>query len=170
MRRAVAFWSKIVDSERFASQFEQVAEAYFDQLEAGPGGEEIAPLAVPTRHVDGSTKISSRRADIRWLKENPPEGQCRVLTNAKCLTEGVDVPALDAVMFLTPRRSKIDIVQAVGLVMRKPPGKQLGYVILPIAITAGRDPAAALDQNRDYDAVWEVLQALRAHEIGRAHV
>src|SRR3546814_10824987 len=75
MRRAVAFWSKIVDSESFASQFEQVAEAYFDQLEAGPGGEEIAPLAVPTRHVDGSTKLSSRRAAIRWLKENPPEGQ-----------------------------------------------------------------------------------------------
>lgn len=164
MQRAVALWSKIADSERFATQFEQVAEAYFDQLEAGPGGEKVAPLAVPTRHVDGSTKISSRRADIRWLKENPPQGQCRVLTNAKCLTEGVDVPALDAVMFLTPRRSKIDIVQAVGRVMRKPPGKQLGYVILPVAITAGLDPAAALDQNRDYDAVWEVLQAVRAHD------
>ncbi|MGI8794107.1 MAG: DEAD/DEAH box helicase family protein, partial [Acidimicrobiales bacterium] len=164
MQRAVAFWSKIADSERFAEQFEQVADAYFDQLEAGPGGDQIRPLAVPTRHVDGTTKISSRRTDIRWLKENPPDGVCRVLTNAKCLTEGVDVPALDAVMFLTPRRSKIDIVQAVGRVMRKPPGKQLGYVILPIAITAGLDPATALDKNTDYDAVWEVLQALRAHD------
>jgi predicted helicase len=164
MQRAVAFWSKIVDSERFATQFEQVAEAYFDQLEAGPGGDEVNPLAVPTRHVDGATKISSRRADVRWLKDSPPEGECRLLTNAKCLTEGVDIPALDAVMFLTPRRSKIDIVQAVGRVMRKPPGKQLGYVILPVAITAGLDPAAALDKNPDYDAVWEVLQALRAHD------
>jgi predicted helicase len=164
MQRAVAFWSKIVDSERFAQQFEQVADAYFDQLEAGPGGDQITPLAVPTRHVDGTTKISSRRTDIRWLKETPAEGECRVLTNAKCLTEGVDVPALDAVMFLTPRRSKIDIVQAVGRVMRKPLGKQLGYVILPIAITAGLDPAAALDKSADYDAVWEVLQALRAHD------
>lgn len=164
MQRAVAFWSKIADSERFAEQFEQVADAYFDQLEAGPGGDQITPLAVPTRHVDGTTKISSRRTDIRWLKETPPDGVCRVLTNAKCLTEGVDVPALDAVMFLTPRRSKIDIVQAVGRVMRKPPGKQLGYVILPIAITAGFDPATALDKNTDYDAVWEVLQTLRAHD------
>lgn len=164
MQRAVAFWSKIADSERFAEQFEQVADAYFDQLEAGPSGEQIAPLAVPTRHVDGTTKISSRRTDIRWLKETPPGGVCRVLTNAKCLTEGVDVPALDAVMFLTPRRSKIDIVQAVGRVMRKPPGKRLGYVILPIAITAGLDPVTALDKNTDYDAVWEVLQALRAHD------
>jgi len=164
MQRAVAFWSTIADSERFAIQFGQVAEAYFDHLEAGPAGDDVTPLAVPTRHVDGATKISSRRADIRWLKEQPPEGECRVLTNARCLTEGVDVPALDAVMFLTPRRSKIDIVQAVGRVMRKPPGKQLGYVILPVAITAGLDPAAALDKNRDYDAVWEVLQALRAHD------
>jgi predicted helicase len=164
MTRAVAFWSKIADSERFAQQFEQVADSYFDQLEAGPGGDDVVPLSVPTRHVDGTTKISSRRTDIRWLKETPPEGECRVLTNAKCLTEGVDVPALDAVMFLTPRRSKIDIVQAVGRLMRKPPGKQLGYVILPIAITAGLDPATALDHNTDYDAVWEVLQALRAHD------
>lgn len=164
MQRAVAFWSKIAESERFAEQFDQVADAYFHQLSVGPGGDDITPLSVPTRHVDGATKIASRRTDIRWLKEEPPAGECRVLTNAKCLTEGVDVPALDAVMFLTPRRSKIDIVQAVGRVMRKPPGKQLGYVILPIAITAGQDPATALDRNTDYDAVWEVLQALRAHD------
>jgi predicted helicase len=164
MQRAVAFWSKIAESERFAEQFDQVADAYFHRLSVGPGGDEITPLSVPTRHVDGATRISSRRTDIRWLKEEPPEGECRVLTNAKCLTEGVDVPALDAVMFLTPRRSKIDIVQAVGRVMRKPPGKRLGYVILPIAITAGQDPATALDKNKDYDAVWEVLQALRAHD------
>jgi predicted helicase len=162
MQRAVAFWSNIKESERFASQFDQVAEAYFDQLEMA--GETIPPLRVPTRHVDGTDKISSRRADIRWLKEPPPEGECRVLTNAKCLTEGVDVPALDAVMFLTPRKSRIDIVQAVGRVMRKPPGKQLGYVILPVAVPAGTDPATALDKNKDYDAVWEVLQALRAHD------
>ncbi|MEX1265145.1 MAG: DEAD/DEAH box helicase family protein, partial [Actinomycetota bacterium] len=164
MQRAVAFWSKIVDSERFAQQFEQVADSYFDQLEAGPGGDRITPLTVPTRHVDGTTKISSRRTDIRWLKATPDDGECRVLTNAKCLTEGVDIPALDAVMFLTPRRSKIDIVQAVGRVMRKPPGKELGYVILPIAISAGLDPATALDKNADYEVVWEVLQALRAHD------
>lgn len=164
MQRAVAFWTKIADSERFAQQFEQVAEAYFDQVEAGSAEEEARSLGVPTRHVDGTSKISSRRADIRWLKDQPPESECRVLTNAKCLTEGVDVPALDAVMFLTPRRSKIDIVQAVGRVMRTAPGKKFGYVILPVAITAGVDPATALGRNPEYDVVWEVLQALRAHD------
>lgn len=164
MQRAVAFWSRIAESERFAQQFDLVADWYFDHLEAGPAGDDVPRLSVPTRHVDGTTRISSRRTDIRWLKSTPPASECRVLTNAQCLTEGVDVPALDAVMFLTPRRSKIDVVQAVGRVMRKPPGKQLGYVILPIAIPAGVDPATALDKNRDYDAVWEVLQALRAHD------
>jgi predicted helicase len=164
MRRAVAFWSKIADSARFAEQFEQVAEAYFDQIEAGPAGEEVEPLFVPTRHVDGTLKMSSRRTDLRWLASDPDDRECRILTNAKCLTEGVDVPALDAVMFLAPRRSKIDIVQAVGRVMRKPPGKQLGYVILPVAIPAGVDPATALSKNPNYDVVWEVLQALRAHD------
>lgn len=169
MQRAVAFWSSIAESERFADQFEEVANEYFEQLAAG--GSTERSLGVLTRHVDGTQSIASRRGDIRWLKESPADGECRVLTNARCLTEGVDVPALDAVMFLTPRRSTIDIVQAVGRVMRKPPGKQLGYVILPIAIPAGSDPTAALNKNKDYDAVWEVLQALRAHdERFNAHI
>jgi predicted helicase len=166
MQRAVAFWSSIEESERFAAQFELVADHYNRERAADTPDDQPAPrsLAVPTRHVDGTDSIRSRRTDIRWLKETPPEDECRVLTNAKCLTEGVDVPALDAVMFLKPRRSKIDIVQAVGRVMRKPAGKQIGYIILPVAIPAGVDPANALDSNKDYDIVWEVIQALRAHD------
>jgi predicted helicase len=162
MQRAVAFWSRISESQRFADQFDLVAEQF--NRENAVSNAEYEPISVPTRHVDGTEKIASRREDIRWLKESPPSNECRVLTNAKCLTEGVDVPALDAVMFLKPRRSKIDIVQAVGRVMRKPPGKEVGYIILPIAIPAGEDPASALDRNRDYDVVWDVLQALRSHD------
>lgn len=166
MQRAVAFWSGIKESERFAAQFDVVADHYNRQRIANrdPGDPEFRAVSVPTRHVDGTHNIRSRRTDIRWLKETPPEDECRVLTNAKCLTEGVDVPALDAVMFLKPRRSKIDIVQAVGRVMRKPPGKEMGYIILPIAIPEGQDPATALSKNKDYDVVWDVLQALRSHD------
>jgi predicted helicase len=162
MQRAVAFWSRISESKRFADQFALVADQFNRENAAAQADYE--PIGVPTRHVDGTDRIASRREDVRWLKETPPTNECRVLTNAKCLTEGVDVPALDAVMFLKPRRSKIDIVQAVGRVMRKPPGKEIGYIILPIAIPAGRDPAAALDRNDDYDVVWDVLQALRSHD------
>ena len=148
------------------TQFDLVADHYNRQraIESDPDGPELRQLNVPTRHVDGTHKISSRRSDIRWLKETPADNECRVLTNAKCLTEGVDVPALDAVMFLKPRRSNIDIVQAIGRVMRKPKGKEMGYIILPIAVTAGQDASTALDQNTDYDVVWDVLQALRSHD------
>lgn len=165
MKRAVAFWSNIAESQRFAEQFNVVAEHYNNERDvANTTDEPVVALSVPTRHVDGTDSIRARRSDIRWLKEPPSENECRVLTNARCLTEGVDVPALDAVMFLKPRRSKIDIVQAVGRVMRKPHGKDIGYIILPIAIPAGQEPSKALNQNPDYDVVWEVLQALRSHD------
>ena len=92
------------------------------------------------------------------------EGVCRILSNARCLSEGIDVPALDAVIFYRPRKSHIDVVQAVGRVMRKAPGKEFGYVILPVAIPADRDPAEALDDNERFSNVWSVLNALRSHD------
>ena len=101
---------------------------------------------------------------LSWLREDPPEGACRVLTNARCLSEGVDVPALDAVIFANPRRSQIDVVQAVGRVMRVAEGKRYGYVIVPVPVPAGSDPEAVLDSDKAYQVVWQVLQALRAHD------
>ena len=74
----------------------------------------------------------------------------RILSNARCLSEGIDVPALDAVLFMTPRNSQVDIVQAVGRVMRKAKGKDYGYIILPVAIPPGTDPANALDNNERF--------------------
>jgi len=79
-------------------------------------------------------------------------------------SEGVDVPSLDAVLFLNPRNSQVDVVQSVGRVMRKAPGKEYGYIILPIAVPASQDPATALNDNKKYKVVWDVLQALRAHD------
>ena len=90
--------------------------------------------------------------------------RCHVLSNARCLTEGIDVPALDAVLFLQPRRSQIDVVQAVGRVMRRAQDKRYGYVILPVVVPADMDPSTALDRNDVYGHVWEVLQALRSHD------
>ena len=87
-----------------------------------------------------------------------------MLSNAKCLTEGVDVPALDAVLFLQPRKSIVDVVQAVGRVMRRSEGKDFGYVILPVGVPAGVAPEVALRDNKTYQVVWQVLQALRSHD------
>ncbi|MBN8649263.1 MAG: DEAD/DEAH box helicase, partial [Caulobacterales bacterium] len=100
---------------------------------------------------------------LDWIKEDT-DSKCRILTNAKCLSEGVDVPALDAIMFMHPRKSKIDIVQSVGRVMRRAPNKKMGYVILPIVIKSDMTPEQALDNDESYKVVWDILNALRSHD------
>ena len=102
------------------------------------------------QHVDGKSGVLVRADRLAWLggETMVMEGQCHILSNARCLTEGIDVPALDAVLFLQPRKSQIDVVQAVGRVMRRAPGKNHGYIILPVVVPAGDDPASALDRNK----------------------
>lgn len=163
MRRAVAFAGTIRDSQQIEALFGQTVAGYVDDHDLeGDGGEPL--LRCEIQHVDGSFNALERNTRLDWLRAEPPEGTCRILTNARCLSEGVDVPALDAVMFLSPRRSTVDIVQSVGRVMRRAPGKKYGYIILPIGVPAGMSPEDALRDNRRYAAVWEVLQALRAHD------
>jgi len=164
MRRAVAFAGNIKDSQRVERMFTEITEHYARSVGLEEDGE--LPLRCQVRHVDGTFNALERNDRLDWLKEEPPEGSARILTNARCLSEGVDVPALDAVMFLSPRKSIVDIVQSVGRVMRKSEdsGKQFGYIILPVGIPAGMTPEQALADNKRYAAVWEVLQALRAHD------
>ena len=85
------------------------------------------------------------------------------MSNARCLTEGIDVPALDAILFLHPRKSDIDVVQAVGRVMRRAEGKEFGYIILPIA-QAPQATAQESVSNSAYKAVWQVINAISAHD------
>jgi predicted helicase len=160
MKRAVAFARNIAESKKIANLFEKVVEAEIDALNA----DSESLLDVEVHHVDGTYNVLDRNKELDWLKQDPGEGNARILTNAKCLSEGVDVPALDAVMFLNPRDSVVDVVQSVGRVMRKLEGKKYGYVILPIGVPADMDPASALNDNKKYKVVWQVLQALRAHD------
>lgn len=159
MRRAVAFAKNIKASKAVAEEFTGIVTAYQELAE--PEGD---LLEVQVEHVDGSMNAMVRAEKLDWLKEDAGENVCRVLSNARCLSEGVDVPSLDAVMFLNPRRSVVDVVQSVGRVMRLAPGKKYGYIILPVVIPAGVEPEQALDRNKSFDVVWEVLQALRAHD------
>ena len=158
MQRAVAFSSTIKQSKLFRDQFPAVVNAALENR-ANPNA-----VRIETEHVDGTVNVRDRSEAIAWVEEDPGHGVCRVLSNAKCLTEGVDVPALDAVLFLQPRKSVVDIVQAVGRVMRLAEGKEFGYVILPIAVPAGVAPEVALKNNKQYQVVWQVLQALRSHD------
>ncbi|WP_339374490.1 DEAD/DEAH box helicase [Picosynechococcus sp. PCC 73109] len=160
MRRAVAFSSSIKDSKRVVSLFAEI----IDEYRRSHPNEEI--LDCELDHVDGSMNSLQRNQKLDWLKEDTHhQGKvCRILSNARCLSEGVDVPALDAVMFLNPRNSIVDVVQSVGRVMRKVDGKKYGYIILPIGIPADVSPEEALRNNKKYKVVWSVLQALRAHD------
>ena len=178
MRRAVAFCQVIevnkgakthkVSSKNIASMFQAVVDEYRTELlkENPDHHDAISQLVCEAAHVDGGMNAAQKGAKLDWLKAELPDNTCRVLSNVRCLSEGVDVPALDAVLFLTPRNSQVDVVQSVGRVMRKPKDskKKLGYVILPVVIPAGMQPEDALNDNKTYKVVWEVLQALRSHD------
>ena len=157
MRRAVAFSNTIMASQHFVS--------LIDALQDDAGVLERG-IRAEARHVDGTTGVLKRAEEIAWLGSETMvmKHNCHILSNARCLTEGIDVPALDAVLFLQPRKSQIDVVQAVGRVMRRAEGKKYGYIILPVVVPAGEDPADMLDRNSAYAHVWEVLQALRSHD------
>lgn len=163
MRRAVAFNRDIKSSKMVEAEFTDLVRTHLADLE---NDDPTDDLQVQVKHVDGGFNAIQRAARLDWLKEDTADsGQvCRILTNARCLTEGVDVPSLDAVLFLNPRNSMVDVIQAVGRVMRRAEGKQFGYIILPIAIPEGMSTSEALKDNERYKVVWQVLQALRAHD------
>ncbi len=161
MRRAVAFSRSIKASQEATEVFADLVRLYRDEHEDG-GSMVNAAL----HHVDGGMNMARRKDALDWLKDEPGEGQCRILSNARCLSEGVDVPALDAVVFFDTRESIVDIVQSVGRVMRKAPGKQYGYIILPVAIPTARiaDYNSYLESDPQFRGIWKVIKALRAHD------
>ena len=160
LMRAITFTNTIKASELVESHWVKVVEAIQQRTdeEHRPG---LLPLKV--QHVDGTQNSLDRQRKLNWLRSDD-EAACRVLSNARCLSEGVDVPALDAVLFLAPRKSQVDVVQAVGRVMRRAEGKQMGYIILPVVINPDQEAEKALDDNKTFQVVWSVLRALRSHD------
>ena len=149
MKSAVAFTSTIKDSKLLAQQFNKIAQT-------------SEKMPVEAKHIDGGMDAAQRDKLLNWLKH--ADSTPRVLSNVRCLSEGVDVPALDAVIFFGKKNSQIDIIQSVGRVMRKAPGKQCGYIIVPIIVNSDEDPEAVLDNSPEFSLVWSVLRALRAHD------
>lgn len=162
MKRAVAFCPNIQASKKITNTFNSTLESYYSEL-SEEQKDKIA--AVASDHIDGTMAATIRQEKLSWLKSVPEdEKECRVLTNVRCLSEGVDVPSLDAVLFLSARNSQVDVVQSVGRVMRKSPGKKYGYIIIPVVVPADVAPEKALNDNARYAVVWTVLNALRAHD------
>ncbi len=173
MRRAVAFCSSIGSetkagtSKYVASVLPRISAQYEENLDA----ESLShTVSVTTKHIDGSMNSQERNGILQWLAEEPGnERECRVVTNVRCLSEGVDVPSLDAVLFLSARNSQVDVVQSVGRVMRTfhkglPDEKKYGYIIIPIVVPSDVSAEEALDNNKTFDVVWAILNALRSHD------
>ena len=162
MRKAVAFCQSIRISQKISTVFNKFKDSYYDSLTQR---EREQLVSVAADHVDGTMPATTRDEKLSWLNASPADGnECRILTNVRCLSEGVDVPSLDAVLFLSARNSQIDVVQSVGRVMRSAPGKKFGYIIIPVLIPSTVAPEEALDDNRRFAVVWTVLNALRAHD------
>ena len=165
MRRALAFCNSIETSKLVRDEFAAVVDEFLgEELEDNESRNGTKALRCEIEHVDGTFNAKRRGVLLDWLKADAGKDTCRILTNARCLSEGVDVPALDAIMFLHPRKSQIDVVQSVGRVMRKNEGKKMGYVILPVGVPPGVSPEQALNNNDKYRVVWQILNALRAHD------
>lgn len=162
MRKAVAFCQNIRTSQKISAVFSSFKDSYYDSLTQKEREEMVG---VAAEHVDGTMSATTRDEKLAWLNASPSDGnECRILTNVRCLSEGVDVPSLDAVLFLSARNSQIDVVQSVGRVMRTAPGKKFGYIIIPVLIPANVTPEEALNDNKRFAVVWTVLNALRAHD------
>lgn len=156
MKRAIAFTNTINNSKRISREFEMVVNKYL----AGKSNESFK---IDVHHVDGGLNSLQKNTEIDWLSEDTLEkNHARVLSNVKFLTEGIDVPNLDAIIFFSPKNSQVDIVQAVGRIMRLAEHKEYGYIILPIVVDDDADPSYVLDNNKDFKTVWSVLNALRS--------
>ena len=177
MRRAVAFCQTIHPSKKnptfsstqMAKFFHEVCDEYKETLSERERSEVVN---VHARHIDGSMDANTRNELVSWLKQDAEDPQeCRVLCNVRCLSEGVDVPALDAVLFLSPRNSEVEVVQSVGRVMRTFRGKNYGYIIIPVIVPSDIKPEDALNDNTRFKVVWDILNALRSHDENfNAHV
>lgn len=156
MKRAIAFSDTIKHSKAISKEFSSVVNEYLDTQSS-------ESFMVDVHHVDGGLNALQKTEQIDWLgDEHIEENRARILSNVRFLTEGIDVPNLDAIIFFSPKKSQVDIVQAVGRIMRKAQNKEYGYIILPIVVSEGVDPSSALDNDSKYKEVWQVLNALRS--------
>lgn len=192
MRRAIAFNTQIrvrrnrvdgaIYSEEVAQMFPQIcrdrkkelgdnydrAKANGDNMEGLYSPDEI--VNVESRHIDGSMSSILREELLDWLKEDAKDPmECRILSNVRCLSEGVDVPALDAVLYLSGRSSKVDIIQSVGRIMRpykkgEPGEKKYGYIIIPVVLDDDYKPEEVLKEHERFKNVWDILEALRSFD------
>ncbi|GAA7396305.1 hypothetical protein BD0139_12660 [Helicobacter pylori] len=159
-QRAINFCKSIDTSKRIKDSFETIMECYDEELKK----KSFKNLQIKIDHIDGTMNCKVRLEKLEELNEFQPD-TCKVLSNARCLSEGVDVPALDSIVFFDGKSAMVDIIQAVGRVMRKAKRKKRGYIILPIALE--EHEIKNLDEavnNTNFKNIWKVIKALRSHD------
>lgn len=159
-QRAINFCKSINTSKNIKDSFETIMECYDEELKK----KSFKNLQITIDHVDGTMNCKERLEKLEELNTFKPN-TCKVLSNARCLSEGVDVPALDSVIFFDGKSAMVDIIQAVGRVMRKAKNKKRGYIILPIALAESE--IKNLDEavnNTNFKNIWKVIKALRSHD------
>ncbi|WP_367705515.1 type ISP restriction/modification enzyme [Helicobacter pylori] len=159
-QRAINFCKSINTSKNIKDSFETIMECYDEELKK----KSFKNLKISIDHIDGTMNCRDRLEKLEELNQFEPN-TCKVLSNARCLSEGVDVPALDSIVFFDGKSAMVDIIQAVGRVMRKAKRKKRGYIILPIALEESE--IENLDEavnNTNFKNIWKVIKALRSHD------
>ncbi|WP_370863144.1 DEAD/DEAH box helicase family protein [Helicobacter pylori] len=159
-QRAINFCKSIQTSKNIKDSFETIMECYDEELKK----KSFKNLEIKIDHIDGTMNCKERLEKLENLNQFKPN-TCKVLSNARCLSEGVDVPALDSIVFFDGKSAMVDIIQAVGRVMRKAKNKKRGYIILPIALEESE--IQNLDEavnNTNFKNIWKVIKALRSHD------
>ena len=164
LQKVIVFTNTIEKSKVFAGAIEKKEHGSFSAIASEYNAHYRILQSPYIKHIDGTMLSYERRLGLDWLDQSSDHpNETRIISNAKCLSEGVDVPSLDGVIFMEPKRSTVDVVQSVGRVMRTAPDKEFGYVILPVVVPGGSSADEIL-QNSSFSHVWEVLNALRSHD------
>ncbi|GAA6976142.1 hypothetical protein ID0082_05660 [Helicobacter pylori] len=159
-KRAISFCKSIKTSKNIKDSFETIMECYDEELKK----KSFKDIKISIDHIDGTMNCKCRLEKLEKLNAYEHK-TCKVLSNARCLSEGVDVPALDSIVFFDGKSAMVDIIQAVGRVMRKAKHKKKGYIILPIALEESEiQNLNEAVNNTNFKSIWQVLKALRSHD------
>lgn len=152
--RMISFHGRVSRAENFAKEIQNLLPLL--ETENKPSGSLWADV------VSGDMPTNRRKVKLDQLR-NSNINERGLLTNARCLSEGIDVPSLDGVAFIDPRSSQVDIIQAVGRAIRKSEDKTFGTIVLPVFIRNEDDPSEAIESS-NFKPVWDVINALKAHD------
>ena len=154
LKRIISFHNRVSTAEKFSEEILDACELLSKK--------DIPKGKFATDFIKGSMPTSKRRQKLEQLKELS-RGDVMLLTNARCLSEGVDVPALDGIAIIDPRQSKVDIVQMVGRAIRLSKDKKIGSIIIPVFLEKGKKAETVINKS-NFKSVWDIVNALKAHD------